>query len=462
MHLMTNLTSLTTKLRPLSPLLHHMTICTHLQQQQQQQLYSHSQHQQMHAGEVYSQAHHLHRQGHERRQRQQNCLRHVASAIAIPEEEGRAAVLQFPSPLVVVSFYKFAHLLDYQSKRQPLKDLCEELRVSGGIILASEGINGSICGTRDAVEKVLEHIEADERLMNLRRMESPATDKEEELHHGHTEKSPLGAGDDAPFRWGHVRVKLKNEIVTLGIPDVSPAKEVGKYVSPKEWNSLIQEDGTVVVDVRNAYEIRIGKFKGAVDPKTESFREFPTWISEHLLKQQGGSQFGTSNPDAHPEYPRKVAMYCTGGIRCEKATSLLMSKGFKEVYHLKGGILKYLEEVPASESLWEGECFVFDKRVSVEHGLKVGTHKLCHACKKPVNDEDMLSPNWEEGVSCPYCIHVKSEKERERARARQRQYEHWGLVGGPDKGKRPRIIARDNHSLQEKRVLSLELTEESV
>ncbi|KAI5059982.1 hypothetical protein GOP47_0024402 [Adiantum capillus-veneris] len=415
-----------------------MTTCTHLQQQQhQQQLHSYLQHQQLQAGEVCTRARHLHPQGHERSHRQQDCLLHVASTIALTEEEERASAPPSPAPLVVVSFYKFAHLPDYQSKRQPLKDLCEELRVSGGIILASEGINGSICGTRNAVEKVLKHIESDERLMKLRRTESPATDEEEELHHGHTEKSPLGAGDDAPFRWGHVRVKLKNEIVTLGIPEVSPAKEVGKYVSPKEWNSLLQEDGTMIIDVRNSYEIRIGKFKGAVDPETESFREFPAWIDDHLRKQESTSQSDGLNAEVRPNYPRKVAMYCTGGIRCEKATSLLMSKGFKEVYHLEGGILNYLEEIPASESLWEGECFVFDKRVSVEHGLKVGTHKLCYACKKPVNDEDMLSPAWEDGVSCPYCIHVKSEKEKERARARQRQYEHWGLVGGPHKGKRP-------------------------
>ncbi|MCO5596979.1 hypothetical protein L7F22_051050 [Adiantum nelumboides] len=164
---------------------------------------------------------------------------------ATTEEEERASAPPSPATLVVVSFYKFAHLPDYQSKRQPLKELCEDLRVSGGIILASEGINGSICGTRDAVEKVLKNIESDERLIKLRRTESPATDEEEEFHHGHTEKSPLGAGNDAPFRWGHARVKLKNEIVTLGIPEVSPAEQVGKYVSPKEWNSLIQEDGTI-------------------------------------------------------------------------------------------------------------------------------------------------------------------------------------------------------------------------
>lgn len=337
----------------------------------------------------------------------------------------------------MVSFYKFAHLPDYEAKRQPLKDLCEELRVSGGIILALEGINGSICGTRGAVEKVLDSIQSDERLTNLRRTESPATEEEEEVHHGHTEKSPLGAGDDAPFRWGHVRVKLKNEIVTLGLPEVSPAKQVGKYVKPKDWNSLIQQQGTMVVDVRNSYEIRIGKFKGAVDPETDSFREFPSWVEDHILKQMDCSQLTAVNTNMPTELPQKVAMYCTGGIRCEKATSLLMSKGFTEVYHLEGGILKYLEEVPASESMWEGECFVFDKRVSVEHGLKPGTYKLCYACKKPVSDEDMLSPDWEDGVSCPHCIRTKSEKERERARARQKQFEMWGLVGGPDKGRCP-------------------------
>ncbi|KAH7436496.1 hypothetical protein KP509_05G022600 [Ceratopteris richardii] len=282
--------------------------------------------------------------------------------------------------------------------------------------------------------------------MGLRTTQSPATDEEEELHHGHTEKSPLGAGDDAPFRWGHVRVKLKSEIVTLGLPEVSPAKEVGKYVSPKEWNSLIQEEGTMVIDVRNSFEVRVGKFKGAVDPETEAFREFPAWIDAHLSDQTDESQVDLAKVGASTQAPKKIAMYCTGGIRCEKATSLLMSKGFTEVYHLKGGILKYLEEIQPNESLWEGECFVFDKRVSVKHGLRLGSYKLCYACKKPVNDEDMLSPYWEEGISCPHCIHTKSDKERERARARQRQYERWGLVGGPHVGRRPSTTAKKDHS----------------
>lgn len=346
-----------------------------------------------------------------------------------------------PSPLVVVSFYKFADIPDCAQKCQPLKDLCEQLRVSGGIILAPEGINGSICGSRDAVERILGSIQADERLANLRQTESPASDEEEEIHHGHTEKSPLGAGDDAPFRWGHVRVKLKNELVPLGLPGVSPAKKVGKYVKPKDWNSLIQQPGTMVVDVRNSYEIRIGKFKGAVDPETTGFREFPSWVEDRLLKQMESVRHCTTNSEDFEEkmttsMPQRIAMYCTGGIRCEKATSFLMGKGFTEVYHLEGGILKYLEEVPFNESMWQGECFVFDKRVSVEHGLKQGTYKLCYACKKPVSDEDMLSVDWEDGVSCPHCAHIKSEKEKARARARQKQVETWGLVGGPDKGRR--------------------------
>ncbi|CAN1311417.1 Rhodanese-like domain-containing protein 7, partial [Linum perenne] len=282
--------------------------------------------------------------------------------------------------------------------------VCGLKRVSGGIILAPEGINGSICGTRDSVERVLALIESDSRLKGLRKIESP--------------------GEDAPFRWDHVRVKLKKEIVTLGMPTVSPIEKVGKYVKPREWNSLISDPDTVVIDVRNNYEIRIGKFKGAVDPCTSAFRDFPSWVD--------GSPNGKKPP--------RVAMYCTGGIRCEKASSFLLRKGFEEVYHLEGGILKYLEEVPESESLWEGECFVFDKRVSVEHGLAQGTFKLCYGCKQPVSDADMEAPEWEYAVSCPYCYSSKSEEEKDRARARQRQFETWGIIGGPDKGRRPTFV----------------------
>ncbi|XP_026457163.1 rhodanese-like domain-containing protein 7 [Papaver somniferum] len=354
------------------------------------------------------------------------------------------------SPLVVVSFYKFADFPDHADLRKPLKNLCQELRVSGGIILAPEGINGSICGIRESVETVLGFIQSDDRLKGLRQIESPVSPEEEAIHHGHTSSSPLGAGEDAPFRWDHVRVKVKKEIVSLGMPSVSPIERVGKYVDPKEWNELISDPETIVIDVRNSYETRIGKFKGAVDPCTTAFRKFPSWVDDNLLPagSNGGQQqteadgsdesgIEQSNDQERKVPPPRVAMYCTGGIRCEKASSFLMSKGIEEVYHLKGGILKYLEEIPETESLWEGECFVFDKRVSVDHGLAQGTFKLCYGCKQPVSDADMEAPEWEYGVSCPYCFSSKSEEEKDRARARQRQFEAWGVIGGPDKGHRP-------------------------
>ncbi|CAL5407599.1 unnamed protein product [Camellia sinensis] len=349
-------------------------------------------------------------------------------------------------PLVVVSFYKFADFPRHADMRKPLKDLCELLRVSGGIILAPEGINGSICGIRESVEKVLQFIQTDKRLKGLRQVESPVSPEEEAIHHGHSSSSPLAAGEDAPFRWDHVRVKLKKEIVSLGMPTVSPVERVGKYVNPKDWNSLISDPDTVVIDVRNDYETRIGKFKGAVDPRTTAFRKFPSWVDDQFQLAEPEAQVELDHLDGSTEHnienqgqkiPPRVAMYCTGGIRCEKASSFLLSKGFKEVYHLEGGILKYLEEVPKTESLWEGECFVFDKRVSVDHGLVQGTFKLCYGCKQPVSDADMEAPEWEYGVSCPHCYSSKSEEEKERARARQRQFETWGIIGGPDKGRPP-------------------------
>ncbi|PKI64896.1 hypothetical protein CRG98_014692 [Punica granatum] len=383
------------------------------------------------------------------------CFSGAAGADPIPVPSAQEPKVPVSNPdsqaLVVVSFYKFADFPDHAELRKPLKDLCEELRVSGGIILAPEGINGSICGTRESVEKVLGFIQEDDRLNGLRQIESPVSPEEEALHHGHSSSSPLAAGEDAPFRWDHVRVKLKKEIVSLGMPTVSPIERVGKYISPGDWNALISDPDTVVIDVRNDYETRIGKFKGAVDPCTAAFREFPSWVENQFQLPESSGQHlmaeeNCSNANGSPEteipkqrMPQRVAMYCTGGIRCEKASSFLLSKGFKEVYHLKGGILKYLEEVPEAESMWEGECFVFDKRVSVEHGLVPGTFKLCYGCKQPVSDEDMEAPEWEYGVSCPHCYYSKSEEEKERARARQRQFETWGIIGGPDKGRRPAL-----------------------
>ncbi|KAI3783547.1 hypothetical protein L1987_42631 [Smallanthus sonchifolius] len=359
-------------------------------------------------------------------------------SISVIADSGDAEEVQ----LVVVSFYKFADFPDHADLRKPLKELCEKLYISGGIILAPEGINGSICGIRKSVEKVLYFIQSDDRLKGLRQIESPVSPEEEAIHHGHTSSSPLAAGEDAPFRWDHVRVKLKKEIVSLGMPSVSPNERVGTYVSPNEWNSLISDPDTVVIDVRNDYETRIGKFKGAVDPRTTAFREFPSWVDDQFQVSSSEVEDGrlaeeTEKQNERPKSPPRVAMYCTGGIRCEKASSFLLSKGFKEVYHLQGGILKYLEEVPKTESLWEGECFVFDKRVSVKHGLVPGNFKLCYGCKKPVSDADMESPEWEYGVTCPYCYASKSEEEKERARARQRQFEEWGVIGGPDKGRKP-------------------------
>lgn len=238
--------------------------------------------------------------------------------------------------LVVVSFYKFADFPDHAEFRSPLKKLCEELRVSGGIILAPEGINGSICGSQESVQRVLGFIESDERLKGLRQVETPVSPEEEAIHHGHTSSSPLAAGEDAPFRWDHVRVKLKKEIVTLGMPVISPVERVGQYVKPRDWNALISDPDTVVIDVRNHYETRIGKFKTAVDPCTTAFRDFPAWVEDKFQLPKSdcehsnqGSEEETVNPEENS--PPRVAMYCTGGIRCEKASSYLLSKGFKEV-----------------------------------------------------------------------------------------------------------------------------------
>lgn len=378
------------------------------------------------------------------------------------QEAPAAALGENEELLIVASFYKFADLADYVQLRDPIKKLCQQSLVTGGIILAPEGINGSLCGTKAAIESVFTALRGDSRLATLQYREAPAGIEETEMHalqggQKASTTSPLAPGPDAPFRWDHVRVKLKKEVVTMGVEGISPHELVGKYVTPTEWNELISDPNTLVVDVRNAYETRIGQFKGAVDPKTESFREFPGWVDERLRSDLDSTEpmvarqeeiRGDSTNDVKERFEteglenegsvggKRVAMYCTGGIRCEKATSLMLAKGFKEVYHLEGGILRYLEEIPRSESLWEGECFVFDKRVAVGPGLVPGSYKLCYACKQPVNDADMESTLYEEGVSCPYCYETKSEEEKERARARQIQFNKWGVVGGPHLGRK--------------------------
>ena len=285
--------------------------------------------------------------------------------------------------MLVAALYHFARFPRFASVRAPLQAVCEENGVKGTLLLAAEGINGTIAGPDAGIHAVLAHLRAQPEFAGLEHKESRAS--------------------KMPFL--RMKVRLKKEIVTMGVEDIDPNQIVGTYVDPKDWNALISDPETIVIDTRNDYETAIGIFKGAVDPKTKSFREFPDWVK---------GQDGLHNKP-------KVAMYCTGGIRCEKATAYMKQQGFDEVYHLKGGILKYLEEVPAEESLWEGACFVFDERVSVTHGLAEGEHQLCHACRNPLTLADRQSVLYEEGVCCPHCHDSRSEADRERYRERQRQ-----------------------------------------
>ena len=266
---------------------------------------------------------------------------------------------------VVVTFYKFVKLPEFAEKRYPLLLHCEAQGIRGTILLAAEGINGTIAGSGEAIDSVLSFLRSDPRLVDLEHKESYA--------------------DSPPF--DRMKVRLKKEIVTLGLPQIDPSDRVGTYVSPKEWNALISDPEVTIIDTRNDYEVSIGSFKGAQNPKTASFRQFPDYVRNDL------------DPTKH----KKVALFCTGGIRCEKATSFMMAQGFQEVYHLKGGILKYLEEITPEESLWEGECFVFDQRVALREGLEIGTHQMCHSCGHPISEADKTSPHYQEGVSCPYC-----------------------------------------------------------
>ncbi|MGK7890688.1 MAG: rhodanese-related sulfurtransferase [Leptolyngbyaceae cyanobacterium] len=274
----------------------------------------------------------------------------------------------------VVAFYKFVPFADYVEWQAPLLAICQEKDIWGTILLAAEGVNGTISGeTPEAVEAILNYLRQDERLQALDYKVSTAANQ--------------------PFN--RLKVRLKQELVPLGVPGVDPRKVVGTYVDPQEWNELISDPDVTLIDTRNDYEVGVGTFAGAVDPNIEAFRQFPDYIQTHL------------DPKTH----KKVAMFCTGGIRCEKATSYLLEQGFEEVYHLKGGILKYLEEVPAEDSLWQGECYVFDKRVSVVHGLERGTYDMCYACGHPISPEDKRSPHYVPGVSCPHCYGKKHGSE---------------------------------------------------
>ena len=290
-----------------------------------------------------------------------------------------------PASIVVAAFYQFADLPDYANKRNDLLEVCRAHGVLGTILLADEGINGTIAASRAGIDAVLARIRSDERLANLQVKESSA--------------------ESMPFR--RMKVRLKREIVSMGVTGIDPSREAGTYVSPEHWNELVQDPDVMVVDARNDYEVAIGSFSGAVDPGIETFRDFPGWAKDHAALRPG----------------RKVAMYCTGGIRCEKSTAYLKSLGFDEVYHLEGGILKYLETVPVRESLWQGECFVFDGRVSVQHGLKPGSYEMCHGCRRPVSAEDIKSERFVAGICCPQCHADLTPDRRKRFGERQKQLE---------------------------------------
>ncbi|MBA1259584.1 oxygen-dependent tRNA uridine(34) hydroxylase TrhO [Pseudomonas oryzihabitans] len=306
--------------------------------------------------------------------------------------------------IVVAALYKFVTLDDYVQLREPLLQTLLASDVKGTLLLAEEGINGTVSGSREGIDAVLAWLRADPRLVDIDHKESYCAEQ--------------------PFY--RTKVKLKKEIVTLGVPGVDPNRRVGTYVEPRDWNALVDDPEVLVIDTRNDYEVGIGSFKGAIDPKTKSFRDFPAYIREHF------------DPARH----RKVAMFCTGGIRCEKASSFMLQEGFPEVFHLKGGILKYLEEVPAAESRWEGECFVFDNRVTVTHDLAEGVYDQCHACRTPVSPEDMQSPHYSPGISCPHCWDSLSEKTRAGARERQKQIELARLRNEPHPiGRDPRLNA---------------------
>lgn len=287
--------------------------------------------------------------------------------------------------ICVAALYHFASFDDPAAIQRRLTLACAQVR--GTLIVASEGINGTIAGTSEAVKVVLDEIRALPDCAAL--------------------QVKISSAEAMPFF--RMKVRVKPEIVTMGEPDIDPRAGAGRYVAPKDWNHLISQPNTILIDTRNDYEVAVGTFKNAIDPQTKTFREFPAWFRAQRDALLEGK-----------EAPR-VAMFCTGGIRCEKATAFLKSEGVEDVYHLEGGILKYLETVPEAESLWEGECFVFDQRVCLTHGLAAGSYELCFACRMPVSEEDKLSPAYQEGTSCPACFDDRDERRREGYAERHRQ-----------------------------------------
>ncbi|CAM8383834.1 COG1054 Predicted sulfurtransferase [Candidatus Methylopumilus planktonicus] len=288
---------------------------------------------------------------------------------------------------LTTAMYYFVSLPHFKTLREPLLNFCVAKGIKGTILLADEGINGTVAGSEKSIHELLDYLKTDPLFEgNFKDL-------------GHKESW----SDKHPFY--RMKVKLKKEIVTLGVPGVSPTKIVGTYVKPQDWNAIISDPEVILIDTRNDYEYAIGSFKNAINPKTNTFREFPEYVKTHF------------DPKKH----KKIAMFCTGGIRCEKASSYMMSKGFDEVFHLEGGILKYLEEVKLEESLWQGECFVFDQRVAVKHGLEIGDYYQCFACRYPLSVDEIKSDQYTPGISCPYCFNTHTQEKLKSLSERQRQ-----------------------------------------
>ena len=285
--------------------------------------------------------------------------------------------------LTICALYKFTRLDDFEEIQDPLKLFLDSLNIRGTLLLAREGVNGTIAGDNDSIMKSLDYLQKDKRLVGL------------EYKFSYSEKPPFK----------RLKVKLKKEIVTLGVSNIDPTFSSGTYVKTADWNELINDPDVVLIDTRNNYEFEIGSFKGSINPNTETFRQFPAYTKNNLEKYRD----------------KKIAMFCTGGIRCEKSTAYLKSKGFENVFHLQGGILKYLEEVKEDDSLWEGECFVFDDRVAVKHNLELGKYDQCHACRFPITEEDKEHPHYEKGTSCPRCYGTKNLSQVNRYREREKQ-----------------------------------------
>lgn len=287
--------------------------------------------------------------------------------------------------ILVAALYKFVEIDDLLSLQSDLHEICEKNNIMGTILIANEGINGTISGKTNEINQTISLLKSDKRFANI------------EIKYSSTDKQPFH----------RMKVRLKKEIVTIGLPEINPNKKVGTYVKPEDWNDLISDPNVIVIDTRNKYETKIGSFQNALDPETSSFREFPDWVKK----------FKSSKENAN----KKIAMFCTGGIRCEKASSLMKEEGFENVYHLQGGILKYLETIDKENSLWNGECFVFDQRVCLTDELEVGSYKMCFACRMPITEEEMQNEKYIEGISCIYCYDKTTKEKKERFGSRQRQ-----------------------------------------